>query len=94
MRPITRRLSTGSLTSSTKIPATTIPRADLPPGDMLGAGISCVNHTQANTQKAYEQGASLFDLDDPDYEARVTRSERDAPRPSASCNTPGSTSPH
>jgi len=51
--------------------------ADLPPGDMLGAGISCVNHTQANTQKAYEQGASLFDLDDPDYEARVTRSERD-----------------
>lgn len=51
--------------------------ADLPPGDMLGAGISCVNHTQANTRKAYEQGASLFDLDDPDYEARVTRSERD-----------------
>lgn len=56
---------------------------DLPPGDLLIAGVSCVNHSQANTQKAYEQGLSLFDLDDPDFDARVTRSERD--RATANC---------
>lgn len=56
---------------------------DLPPADLLLAGVSCVNHSHANTKKAYEQGASLFDLDDPDFEARVTRSERD--RATANC---------
>lgn len=56
---------------------------DLPKADLLIAGVSCVNHSQANTQKAYEQGRSLFDLDDPDFEARVTRSERD--RATANC---------
>jgi len=56
---------------------------DLPAADLLVAGVSCVNHSQANTQKAYEQGVSLFDLDDPDYEDRVTRSERD--RATANC---------
>lgn len=57
---------------------------DLPAADLLLAGVSCVNHSQANTIKAYaQQGASLFDLEDPDYEARVTRSERD--RATANC---------
>ena len=56
---------------------------DLPAGDLLVAGVSCVNHSQANTQKAYEQGMSLFDMDDPDFDARVTRSERD--RATANC---------
>lgn len=56
---------------------------DLPAADLLVAGVSCVNHSQANTQKAYEQGVSLFDLDDPDFDARVTRSERD--RATANC---------
>lgn len=56
---------------------------DLPPADLLAAGVSCTNHSQANTIKAYAQGATLFDLDDPDYEARVTRSERD--RATANC---------
>ncbi|MGK8491854.1 DNA cytosine methyltransferase [Nocardia asiatica] len=56
---------------------------DLPAADLLVAGVSCVNHSQANTQKAYERGVSLFDLDDPDYEDRVTRSERD--RATANC---------
>ncbi|WP_432846007.1 DNA cytosine methyltransferase [Amycolatopsis sp. CA-161197] len=56
---------------------------DLPAGDILVAGVSCVNHSQANTQKAYEQGMNLFDLDDPDFDARVTRSERD--RATANC---------
>ncbi|HEY8985707.1 MAG TPA: DNA cytosine methyltransferase [Streptomyces sp.] len=56
---------------------------DLPAADLLLAGVSCVNHSQANTVKAYEQGAALFDLEDPDYEARVTRSERD--RATANC---------
>jgi site-specific DNA-cytosine methylase len=56
---------------------------DLPAADLLVAGVSCVNHSQANTQKAYEQGTSLFDLDDPDYDARVTKSERD--RATANC---------
>lgn len=51
--------------------------ADLPAADLLTAGVSCVNHSQANTQRAYEQGADLFSLDDPEYDARVTRSERD-----------------
>lgn len=50
---------------------------DLPPADLLAAGVSCVSHTGANTKKAYEQGVNLLTLDDPDYEARVTRSERD-----------------
>jgi site-specific DNA-cytosine methylase len=56
---------------------------DLPPADLLVAGVSCTNHSQANTQKAYEQRMSLFDLDDPDFDARVTRSERD--RATANC---------
>ncbi|MEX7472755.1 DNA cytosine methyltransferase [Mycobacterium adipatum] len=56
---------------------------DLPAADFLGAGVSCVNHSQANTKKAYEQGLSLFDLDDPDFDASVTRSERD--RATANC---------
>lgn len=56
---------------------------DLPPADLLVAGVSCVNHSQANTQKAYEQRLSLFDLDDPEFEERVTRSERD--RATANC---------
>ncbi|MFE1849918.1 DNA cytosine methyltransferase [Streptomyces sp. NPDC059489] len=56
---------------------------DLPAGDLLVAGVSCVNHSQANTIKAYEQGLTLFELEDPDFEARVTRSERD--RATANC---------
>lgn len=56
---------------------------DLPAADLLVGGVSCVNHSQANTQKAYEQGLSLFDLADPDFDARVTRSERD--RATANC---------
>lgn len=56
---------------------------DLPRADLLAAGVSCVNHSQANTIKAYEQGGTLFELEDPDYEARVTRSERD--RATANC---------
>lgn len=56
---------------------------DLPPGDLLVAGVSCTNHSQANTKKAYEQGLSLFDLEDPEFDERVTRSERD--RATANC---------
>lgn len=56
---------------------------DLPAADLLVAGVSCTNHTIANSQKAYAQRASLFDLDDPDFDARVTRSERD--RATANC---------
>jgi site-specific DNA-cytosine methylase len=56
---------------------------DLPPADLLAAGVSCVNHSQANTTKAYAQGLSLFDLEDPEWEQRVTRSERD--RATANC---------
>ncbi|MUL47584.1 DNA cytosine methyltransferase [Mycobacterium sp. CBMA293] len=56
---------------------------DLPPADMIGAGVSCVNHSPANTKKAYAQGLSLFDMDDPDYEEAVTKSERD--RATANC---------
>lgn len=56
---------------------------DLPPGDLLVAGVSCVNHSQANTKKAYLQGLSLFDMEDPDFDDRVTRSERD--RATANC---------
>jgi DNA (cytosine-5)-methyltransferase 1 len=56
---------------------------DLPAADLLVAGVSCTNHSLANTVKAYEQGATLFELEDPDYEARVTRSERD--RATANC---------
>ncbi|MFF3151866.1 DNA cytosine methyltransferase [Streptomyces sp. NPDC057910] len=56
---------------------------DLPPADLLAAGVSCVNHSLANTVKAYEQGMTLFELEDPDYEARVTKSERD--RATANC---------
>ncbi|MFB8442717.1 DNA cytosine methyltransferase [Streptomyces niveus] len=56
---------------------------DLPAADLLVAGVSCVNHSRANTIKAYEQGMTLFELDDPDFDARVTRSERD--RATANC---------
>jgi DNA (cytosine-5)-methyltransferase 1 len=56
---------------------------DLPAADFLVAGVSCVNHSRANTIKAYQQGLTLFDMDDPDYDTRVTRSERD--RATANC---------
>ncbi|GAA3510284.1 DNA cytosine methyltransferase [Aeromicrobium panaciterrae] len=56
---------------------------DLPAADLLLAGVSCVNHSQANTKKAYAQGLSLFDLEDPDFDDAVTRSERD--RATANC---------
>ena len=56
---------------------------DLPKADLIAAGVSCVNHSQANTVKAYEHGGTLFELEDPDFEARVTRSERD--RATANC---------
>lgn len=56
---------------------------DLPPADLLAAGVSCVNHSVANTKKAYEQGLSLFDLDDPEFDEAVTKSERD--RATANC---------
>lgn len=51
--------------------------ADLPAADILVAGISCTNHSQANTQKAYAQGLTLFDFQDEEFEERATRSERD-----------------
>lgn len=57
--------------------------ADLPAADLLVAGITCTNHTIANTQRAYMQGLSLFDVDDPDWDERATRSERD--RATATC---------
>lgn len=56
---------------------------DLPPADLLAGGVSCVNHSLANTMKAYETGGTLFEMDDPDYDERVTRSERD--RATANC---------
>jgi DNA (cytosine-5)-methyltransferase 1 len=56
---------------------------DLPAADILVAGVSCTNHSQANTQKAYAQGVSLFDFEDEEFDARVTRSERD--RATANC---------
>lgn len=56
---------------------------DLPAADLLVAGVSCVNHSFANTQRAYAHGLTLFGMDDPDYEERVTRSERD--RATANC---------
>ncbi|MYU20777.1 DNA cytosine methyltransferase [Streptomyces sp. SID8352] len=56
---------------------------DLPAADLLVAGVSCVNHSFANTQRAYAHGLTLFGMDDPDYEDRVTRSERD--RATANC---------
>jgi DNA (cytosine-5)-methyltransferase 1 len=56
---------------------------DLPPADILCAGVTCTNHTQANTKRAYEQGLTLFDLDDPEFDGAVTRSERD--RATANC---------
>jgi site-specific DNA-cytosine methylase len=56
---------------------------DLPAVDLLAAGVTCTNHSGANTQKAYAQGLTLFDMDDPEFDARVTRSERD--RATANC---------
>lgn len=50
---------------------------DLPPAEMLVAGISCVHHSGANAAKAYAQGRSLFDFEDAEWEERVTKSERD-----------------
>jgi hypothetical protein len=46
---------------------------DLPAADFLGAGVSCVNHSPANTMKAYETRGTLFDVEDEDYDERVTR---------------------
>jgi site-specific DNA-cytosine methylase len=44
---------------------------------------NCTNHTHANSVRAYEEGLTLFGLEDPEYQARVTRSERD--RATANC---------
>lgn len=49
----------------------------LPRADVLWASPSCTNNSKANAQRIYERNLSLFhDLDDPDYEDRVTTSER------------------
>jgi DNA (cytosine-5)-methyltransferase 1 len=56
---------------------------DLPAADLLVSGVSCTNHSSANTTKAYRLGLSLFNMEDPGYEERVTRSERD--RATANC---------
>lgn len=56
---------------------------DLPAADFLVAGITCTNHTHANSTRAYEDGLTLFDLEDPDFAERATRSERD--RATANC---------
>lgn len=50
---------------------------DLPRVDWLAAGISCVHHSGANAKRAYAEARSLFTFDDPEWEERVTRSERD-----------------
>lgn len=57
--------------------------ADLPAADLLVAGVTCTNHSQANTQRAYLEGVSLFEVDDPEWEDAATRSERD--RATATC---------
>ena len=49
--------STGSPTWSTPTPPTTTPSRDLPAGDLLAAGVSCVNHSPANTQEGLRAGA-------------------------------------
>lgn len=56
---------------------------DLPYADLLIAGVSCKNHTQSNSKRAYATGATIFDFDDENYEAAVTKSERD--RATANC---------
>lgn len=56
---------------------------DLPAADLLTGGVSCVNHSPANTMKAYAEGLTLFNFEDEDYEDRVTKSERD--RATANC---------
>lgn len=38
---------------------------------------NCKNHSGANSQKAYASGENIRDLDDPEWEEQVTRSERD-----------------
>lgn len=48
----------------------------LPAADILWASPSCTNHSKANAQRAYRQNLSLFDVDDEEYEAAVTHSER------------------
>jgi DNA (cytosine-5)-methyltransferase 1 len=55
----------------------------LPEVDLLAAGVSCVNHSPSNSKRAYATGEALFHLKDPDYDAAVTRSERD--RATANC---------
>ena len=49
---------------------------DLPRAGLCWASPSCVNHSKANSQKAYREQVSLFDMVDPEYEERVTHSER------------------
>lgn len=83
MRPTIRTPSTGSPTWSTPNPQTTTRPETFPPPTSSLLVLAAFNHSQANTKKAYEQGLSLFDLDDPDFEASVTRSERD--RATANC---------
>jgi DNA (cytosine-5)-methyltransferase 1 len=56
---------------------------ELPRADLLAAGVSCKNHSPANSLRAYESGESLFEMHDPEYDASVTRSERD--RATANC---------
>ncbi|GAB3251747.1 DNA cytosine methyltransferase [Kineosporia babensis] len=56
---------------------------DLPAADMLAAGVSCKNHSRANSERAYATGGTLFDTYDEEYESGVTRSERD--RATANC---------
>lgn len=50
---------------------------DLPKVDWLAAGVSCVSHSGANSQRAYATRRSVHEFEDPEWDENVTRSERD-----------------
>ena len=51
--------------------------ADLPYADILVAGVACTSHSSANAKKAYAGGIRPHDIDDPEWERRVRKSERE-----------------
>lgn len=64
---------------------------DLPPGDMLCAGVSCVNHSPANTKKPMHKASRYSTWTIPSSTNGSPSQSATAQRPTASCTMPPNT---
>lgn len=64
---------------------------ELPPADLLGAGVSCVNHSPANTKRPTSKDCRCSTWTTPSSMSGSPDPSGTAPLPTAYCTTPPST---